>query len=98
MRQAYSVGDIMTHFMVTEDRPDGYRLEDILGLIRKDILTRTLKIADDGRGEAQHVMRNNMKILGLISEAITLAEDSTRVLDKAFGASAKGGQPRIGNP
>jgi hypothetical protein len=86
----------MTHFLVTEEKPDGYRLEDILGLVRKDMLTRALKIADDKRAEAQHVMRNNMKILNLISEAITLAEDSTRVLDKAFGANAKGGPPRIG--
>ncbi|MGE3332925.1 MAG: hypothetical protein AB7I36_04730 [Rhodospirillaceae bacterium] len=86
----------MTHFLVTEEKPDGYRLEDILGLVRKDMLTRALKIADDKRPEAQHVMRNNMKILSLISEAIALAEDSTRVLDKAFGANAKGGPPRIG--
>ncbi len=86
----------MTHFLVTEEKPDGYRLEDILGLVRKDMLTRAIKIADDKRPEAQHVMRNNMKILSLISEAIALAEDSTRVLDKAFGANAKGGPPRIG--
>ncbi len=86
----------MTHFLVTEEKPDGYRLEDILGLVRKDMLTRALKISDDKRPEAQHVMRNNMKILSLISEAIALAEDSTRVLDKAFGANAKGGPPRIG--
>jgi hypothetical protein len=39
-----------------------------------------------------------MKILDLISEAIALAEDSSRVLDKAFGPSAKGGPPRIGKP
>lgn len=86
----------MTHFLVTEEKPDGYRLEDILGLLRKDMFTRALKIADDKRPEAQHVMRNNMKILSLVSEAIALAEDSTRVLDKAFGSSAKGGPPRIG--
>jgi hypothetical protein len=86
----------MTHFLVTEEKPDGYRLEDILGLVRKDMLTRALKIADDKRPEAQHVMRNNMKILDLISQAISLAEDSTRVLDKAFGSNAKGGPPRIG--
>lgn len=86
----------MTHFLVTDEKPDGYKLEDILGLVRKDILMRALKIADDKRGEAHHVMRNNMKILGLLSEAIGIAEDSTRVLDKAFGASAKGGPPRIG--
>lgn len=86
----------MTHFLITEDKPDGYRLEDILGLVRKDMLTRALKIADDKRPEAQHVMRNNMKILDLISQSIALAEDSTRVLDKAFGSNAKGGPPRIG--
>jgi len=86
----------MTHFLVTEDKPDGYKLEDILMMIRKDMLLRAQKIADDQRPEAQHVMRNNMKILGLVSEAITLAQDSTTVLNKAFGASAKGGPPRIG--
>ena len=86
----------MTHFLITDDKPDVYKLEDILMMIRKDMLTRAHKISDDHRLEAQHVMRNNMKILVLISEAITLAQDSTMVLNKAFGASAKGGPPRIG--
>ena len=88
----------MTHFLVTEENPKGHRLEEILYLIRKDILTRALKIADDKRPEALRVMQNNMRILGLLSEAISLAEDSTSVLDKAFGTSAKGGPPRIGAP
>lgn len=87
----------MTHFLVTDENPNGHRLEDILMLIRKDILMRAVKIADDRRIEALHVMRNNMKILDLISEAIALAEDSSRVLDKAFGP-VKGGPPRIGKP
>ena len=88
----------MTHFLVTEENPSGHRLEDILLIIRKDILTRAVKVADDRRIEALHVMRNNMKILELISEAIALAEDSSRVLDRAFGPAAKGGPPRIGKP
>lgn len=85
----------MTHFLVTDENPDGYRLEDILLLVRKDMLTRALKIADDRRTEALHVMQNNMRILNLLSEAIALAEDSTRVLNKSFG-QVKGGPPRIG--
>ncbi|MBX7200647.1 MAG: hypothetical protein K1X51_14860 [Rhodospirillaceae bacterium] len=88
----------MTHFLVTDENPSGHRLEDILMMIRKDILIRAGKIADDRRPEALHVMKNNMRILDLISDAISLAEDSTRVLDKAFGSSAKGGPPRIGKP
>ena len=87
----------MTHFLVTAENPKGHKLEDILSMIRKDILTRTLKIADDPRAEARHVMQNNMKILGLISEAITLAEESSTVLNKAFGPS-KEGTARIGYP
>ncbi len=88
----------MTHFLVTEENPSGHRLEDILMIIRKDILIRATKIADDRRPEALHVMKNNMRILDLISDAIALAEDSSRVLDKAFGNAAKGGPPRIGKP
>ncbi|MBO6862240.1 MAG: histidine kinase [Alphaproteobacteria bacterium] len=88
----------MTHFLVSEEHPDGQRLETILRVLRKDVLIRCTKITDDARPEAQHVLANNIKVLEHVSEAIRLAEDSTRVLDKAFGPSqaAKGGPPRIG--
>ncbi|MEQ8246692.1 MAG: histidine kinase [Alphaproteobacteria bacterium] len=86
----------MTHFLVSEDKPEGYRLEDILGVVRGDILKRAAKIADDHRPAAAHVLKNNLKILALLSEAISLAEDSTRVLERAFGPGVKGGPPRIG--
>ena len=84
----------MTRFLVSDENPDGHRLEDILNAIRKDILNRSLKISQDTRAEALHVMNNNMKVLGLLSEAMALAEDSTRILDKAFGPH--GNAPRIG--
>ncbi len=88
----------MTRFLVSDENPTGFQLEDILIAIRKDILQRCLKIADDHRPQAHEVMANNMKVLDLLSEAITRAEESTRVLDKAFGPSqaARGGEPRIG--
>ncbi|MDW3208209.1 MAG: histidine kinase [Alphaproteobacteria bacterium] len=88
----------MTHFLVSDEHPDGQRLETILRVLRKDVLIRCTKITDDVRPEAQHVLANNIKVLEHLSEAIRLAEDSTRILDKAFGPSqaAKGGPPRIG--
>lgn len=86
----------MTHFLVSDSNPDGSKLEEILRVIRGDILNRCTKISDDNRPEAQHVLNNNVKILELISQCIVLAEDSTYVLDKAFGPGAKGGPPRIG--
>ena len=88
----------MTHFLKSDTNPDGSLLEDILSDIRKDILYRCLKITDDQRPEALHVLNNNMKVLNLGSEAIELAKDSTTTLDKAFGKSTveSGGTPRIG--
>lgn len=86
----------MTHFLVSDTNPDGSKLEDILRVIRNDILIRCTKIGDDTRTEAQHVLNNNVKILDLISQAISLADDSSHVLNKSFGAGVKGGPPRIG--
>ncbi len=89
----------MTHFLVSEEKPDGHRLEDLLRIVRKDVLLRCTKITDDTRPEAQLVLSNNIKVLEHLSEAIKLAESSTHILDKAFGPSqaAQGGAPRIGS-
>jgi hypothetical protein len=90
----------MTQFLVSEENTTGYKLEDILLTIRADILKRCEKVVDDHRPEALHVMQNNMKILGMITECINLATDSSNVLTKAFGPSKSGagGAPRIGKP
>jgi hypothetical protein len=88
----------MTRFLVSDENPTGYKLEDILTVIRADVLRRAAKIALDERAEAQHVLANNMEVLTCLTRAIELAKDSTRTLDKAFGPSrsAQGGEPRIG--
>ena len=88
----------MTHFLVSEEKPDGHRLEDLLRIVRKDFLLRCTKITDDTRPEAQLVLSNNIKVLEHLSEAIKLAESSTHILDKAFGPSqsSQGGPHRIG--
>ncbi|NQV83805.1 MAG: histidine kinase [Rhodospirillales bacterium] len=86
----------MTHFLVSDSNPDGSRLEDILRVIRNDILTRCTKINEDLRPEAQQVLQNNIKVLDLISQSIALAENSTHILDKAFGPADDSGPPRIG--
>jgi len=88
----------VTHFLRSDKRPDGHKLEDLLMHLRADMIHRCEVIAGDHRPEALHVMNNNVKILSLVSEAIALALDSTRVLDRSFGPSqaAHGGPPRIG--
>ncbi|MGF1609836.1 MAG: hypothetical protein ACFCUQ_10600 [Kiloniellales bacterium] len=85
----------MTKFLVTEENPTGYKLEEILAVIRKDIILRATRILDDDRAQARHVLENNIKILNMLTECIHLAEDSTKTLDHAFGPH-KDGEPRIG--
>jgi len=89
----------MNKFLVAEDNPDGYKLEDAFYMIRSEILSRCQRITDDERAEARHVLNNNIEILSLLSDAIALAEDSTHILDKSFGPSqsGSGGEPRIGS-
>ncbi|MGD2131271.1 MAG: histidine kinase [Maricaulaceae bacterium] len=88
----------MTRFLQSDDNPGGFRLEEILAILRADVLKRSVRISDDDRPEALHVMANNMKILQHLTEAAELAADSTRTLDRAFGPSTvgEGGAPRIG--
>lgn len=88
----------MTRFLQSEENPSGFKLEELLVVLRSDVLKRSVKIANDDRPEALHVMANNMKILQLLTEAAELARDSTQVLDRSFGPSTagEGGPPRIG--
>ena len=58
------------------------------------MLYRRGKIIGHDRTEALHVVRNNMKIPNLLTEAIDLSEDSSMVLLKAFEPT--GSKPRIG--
>jgi hypothetical protein len=74
--------------------PEGYKLEDILTIVRQDNIKRLGLIAADKRLEAGRVTANNIQILQKITESIELAEISTQVLDRTFGQS--GMEPRIG--
>lgn len=82
-------------FLSTDENPSGYRLEDLLRLIRKDLILQTTKIVDDGRPQARQVLDNDIRILTLLSECIGIAEDSSHILQKAFGPH-RDGEPRIG--
>ena len=86
----------MTHFLVSDDNPDGLKLEYILRAVRNEVLIRCSKIANDNRAEAVQVLDNNVEILALLGEAAKLAENSTEILDKSFGPGVRGGPPRIG--
>jgi hypothetical protein len=71
-------------------------LEDILSPIRGDLIKRATKIVDDTRPEARNVLNNNIRIRSLLTEAVELVANSTKTLERSFGASTAG-QPRMGD-
>ena len=87
--------DLKTTFLVTDESLDGWKIEDILMTIQNDMFWRTQKIVGDSREEARDVLNNNIKILGLLSQCIETATESTRILNRSFGPH-KDGKPRIG--
>ncbi|HVM82588.1 MAG TPA: hypothetical protein VMW18_01770 [Candidatus Binatia bacterium] len=70
----------MTKILVSEQNPKGYTTEMVLAIIRQDIIARLQKYAGDPRKEARQVLENNIRILQLLGEAVTLAEANTRTL------------------
>ena len=84
-----------TKFLLSPDNPKGWKLEDALQQIQNDILRRSTLIADDSRSEARAVLRNNFKIMNLITQAIETAEESARILD-SLGPARPGSRRRIG--
>ena len=70
----------MTKLLVSESNPKGTTTEKVLGQIRADIVARMQKYAGDPRKEARTVLDNNIRILQLLGEAISLAEANTRTL------------------
>ncbi len=85
----------MTHFLATDENPNGYKLEDILTSIRQDVIKRVGKIAHDSKPLALQVLKNNLRILSLLTECIEIADSSTELLIRSFGPSNPV-EPRIG--
>lgn len=85
---------VKTTFLVTPDNPNGWTIEALLTEVQNDMVRRCQKIVDDKRPEARAVLQNNIEILSLLTQAIALAEDSTKIL-RRLGPHVEG-QPRIG--
>jgi hypothetical protein len=78
----------MEPYLVTETIPKAHRLDDILIILREDLLKRSRTLADSQLPEAKQVMKNNMKILDLLTQALVVAQNSNRLLNRSFGPPA----------
>lgn len=84
-----------TTFLKTAENPNGWTIEDLLTVVQNDMIIRCQKIVGDTRPEARVVLNNNIEILDHLTKCIAMAQESTKVLNRAFGPH-KEGEPRIG--
>lgn len=70
----------MTKLLVSANLPNGRTTEDVLSTMRADIIERIGGYAAKPTPEQKRVLANNIRILGLLEEAIRLAEDNSKIL------------------
>lgn len=86
----------MTQVLMSPTNPDGWKLEDLLEQLRKEIAGKSDKIRNDERDHAQRVFQNNGAILQLLEAAERLQRDSIATLDAVAKNNGPTGTPRIG--
>lgn len=75
----------MTKLLISRENPTGYTLEQVIRLIRNDVLQRCLDMSEDPHPDVQEVISNNMHILALMEQIIAHAEGSSEVLKRRYG-------------
>ena len=87
----------MTKFFSNDENPAGWKLEDVLSEVQKEVIRRSMKILSDERPEARNVLHNNIEILGWLTRCVKVAEDSSRVLLSLGPEHGADQPPRIGD-
>jgi len=75
---------------------NGWKLEDLLSELQKEITEKSLKIAKDNSIESKTVQNNNGQIIGLLKQAEHLQRQSYAILDNLAPNEGPDGKPRIG--
>jgi len=82
--------------LMGRDNPDGYKLEELLEQLQREIVTKCEYIKDDPRIVAKQVLANNNQIIGLLFQAETLQRLSYDLLDAMGKNEGPLGSYRIG--
>ncbi|MFD1624924.1 histidine kinase [Azospirillum griseum] len=73
----------MTVLLRSAANPGGSTTEQILKTVRADVIERMQGYAADPRPEIARILAHNIRILGLLTEAIELAEANTKILSSS---------------
>lgn len=82
--------------LMTAENPDGWKLEDLLTQLQKELMAKTQKIIGDDSKLACFVRGNNIAILTHLNAAENLQRKSYEELAKLRPDQGPNGQARIG--
>jgi hypothetical protein len=85
-----------TPILMTAENPSGWKLEDLLAQLRKELLIKTEKITGDSSVISLKVQCNNLSILRHLHTAESLQRESYAVLATKAPDEGPTGQARIG--
>ncbi|KAB5323527.1 hypothetical protein GKD59_21675 [Parabacteroides distasonis] len=84
--------------LMTAEKPEGFKLEELLARLQSEIISKTQKIQNDGSDVAEFVKGNNLEIIRLLSMAEALQRSSYVMLSAKAPDQGPLGKPRIGEP
>lgn len=85
------------YILMGSENPSGWKLEELLEKLVKEVEHKTSKIDKDPSPEAQAVVENNYEIISYLTSAIIFQQSSMKILDAKSPNQGPNGTPRIGN-
>lgn len=86
-----------TPVLMSAENPNGWKLEDLLAVLRHEVEQKTQRIINDDSEVAQQVRINNYRIMACLSEAHLLQVASYQLLAEKVGPNPGPlGKARIG--
>jgi hypothetical protein len=92
----YQKGQASVPVLMSADNHHGWKLEELAAQLREEIYVKSGKIQDDTRHQAQHVLRNNQRIIDMLLAIESLQRDSFAVMATLGKDQGPTGNPRIG--
>jgi hypothetical protein len=84
------------NILMGTENPEGYKLEELLSQVKKEVSEKINKVINDPSPQAQLVVKNNLAIIEHLGAAEALQRSSFIVLDAMKPNEGPFGTPRIG--
>lgn len=85
----------MTKILMSAENPNGYKLEELMGLLISDMLIKTGKIAENTDELSGFIMRNNLNIIHHLARVRDTQMESLKALSEKAPDEGPTGKARI---